>query len=138
MTTLHSQECLLEYRTQYKWYSSASNNTWPLTSGYVAMSLCQWGEAFPQVQVGDVPKYDCSSEQPLDAQDAERRAAERIEGSGRTMYVASAPRRSRPRCFNCGSYYHALKVGAAASHVAPPVLETLALAIMPSWCAPMP
>ncbi|EIE20125.1 hypothetical protein COCSUDRAFT_44093 [Coccomyxa subellipsoidea C-169] len=59
--------------------------------------------------VGDVPKYDCSSERPLDAQDAERRAAERIDSSGPTKYVAAAPRRSRPRCFNCGSYYHALR-----------------------------
>ncbi|BDA45370.1 probable zinc finger CCHC domain-containing protein 8 at N-terminal half [Coccomyxa sp. Obi] len=69
---------------------------------------------------GEVPRYDCSSEQPLDAQDAERRLEERLGSSSRsggladlgtpvTKYVMSTSRRPRPRCFNCGSYYHALK-----------------------------
>ncbi len=70
-----------------------------------------------------MPRYDCSSEQPLDAQDAERRMEERWDSSSRlagfadmdtpvTKYVLSTSRRPRPRCFNCGSYYHALKVRA--------------------------
>ncbi|CAL8471034.1 g10576 [Coccomyxa elongata] len=69
---------------------------------------------------GEVPRYDCSSEQPLDAQDAERRVEERLDSSSEsggladlgtpvTKYVISTFRRPRPRCFNCGSYYHALK-----------------------------
>lgn len=75
------------------------------------------------LQAGEVPRYDCSSEEPLDARDAERRVEERLDSSSKsggvadlgtplTKYVISTFRRPRPRCFNCGSYYHALKVSA--------------------------
>lgn len=79
------------------------------------------------MQVGDVLKYDISSEQLLDAQAAQRRLVEQLESSNRlggtsdgalstaTQYIVPTPRRPRPRCFNCGSYHHALKV--ATTHL---------------------
>jgi hypothetical protein len=74
------------------------------------------------MQVGDVPKYDCSMDQPLSAKEAERLVRQELDAGrlGETndgapgsstpgSFPAASGGRQRMRCFNCGSYLHSLR-----------------------------